>query len=223
MSFRQALGAAVVIIGASIPETVFAQGTPEIRVLVYDYTGKSGDVPLRALAEAARVLNKAGISIRWIACPKSSDEMSRFPDCRVQGTNTIVLRIIAKPGRGAGPIGPTTLGITMGTTYVTIYGDRVRTAAMTAQCSEDIVLGYAITHELGHALLGTSAHRKEGPMKPWWTVSDLKLAEARLLQFSPEECARMRAEVMRRTAIVARGPDRGGDPADADSVRPPSP
>ena len=200
MALRQIIGLAAFSAAAAVSQAAVGQRRPEIRVLVYEYTGKTV-VPVRALAESARVLHKAGISIRWIPCPASSEDAPRFPDCRVEGANTVVLRFIKSPGPG------TTLGATMGTMYVTVYRDRTRAAAMTARCSEDIVLGYAVAHELGHVLLGTSAHRKEGPMKAWWTASDLKLAEARLLWFGPDECARMRAEVIRRNSVLtAIGP-----------------
>ncbi len=204
MSMRQAIGAAAFVLVVAVAEDAFGQGTPDIRVLVYDVTGESGHVPTRALAESARVLNKAGISTRWIPCPASSEEMHRFPDCRVEGTE-IMLRIIPSSPPG---IRPSTLGTTMGKVYLTVFGDHVRATAMTARCSENIVLGYAITHEIGHLLLGPG-HTKEGPMKggrpypisgwPKRVCSGLRLTSAR-------GCGRKRlaARATRRACLSTR-------------------
>src|SRR5437660_3704500 len=127
-----------------------------------------------------------------MSCPAAPDEMPRFPDCRVEGSNTIILRIMAPSPRW---IASSTLGETMGSMYVTMFRDHVRTAAVTAHCSEDIFLGSAITHEIGHLLLGPG-HTNHGPMKGRWTISDCRLAEVRLLLFSSGESARMQDEAL---------------------------
>src|SRR5436309_245440 len=97
MALRQILGAAAFAAAAAVPPAAVGQSRLEIRVLVYDYAGKDV-VPVRALAESARVFSKAGISIRSIACPTSSEDMPRFPDCRIEGSNTVVLRFITSSG-----------------------------------------------------------------------------------------------------------------------------
>ena len=64
--------------------------------------------------------------------------MPRFPDCWVEGTNTIILRLIALSPPW---IASSTLGETMGDVYMAMFRDHVHTAAMTARCSEDMFLG----------------------------------------------------------------------------------
>lgn len=200
MSMRQAIGMAAFVLVVAVAENAFGQGTPEVRVLVYDITGNRGHVPARALGEAARLLHAAGIAIRWIPCPATSEEMPRSPDCRNVGSNTIMLRIVGSPAPGF--VRGTTLGFTAlvpdGAVYAAVFRDRVRKAANTARCTEDVILGDAIAHEIGHVLLGTAEHAKAGLMKAHWDLSDLKLAEADLLRFAPNECARMRAAAIRR-------------------------
>jgi hypothetical protein len=60
-------------------------------------------------------------------------------------------------------------------------------------------MGHAIAHELGYLRLGTSAHTQYGLMAGQWRTNDLNRAEVGLLQFSPGEAARLRAESFRRT------------------------
>ena len=63
MALRQIIGLAAFSAAAAVSQAAVGQRRPEIRVLVYEYTGKTV-IPVRALAESTRVLDKAGIPIR---------------------------------------------------------------------------------------------------------------------------------------------------------------
>ena len=179
-----------------------AQGIPEIRVLVYNLASEPEATRNRALAEAQRLFRDVGIVIRWVDCASTSDQMFRFPGCRVEGMSTVFLRIVGSPAPGF--VRLTALGFTVpaeqGAVYATVFRDRVRLVAANSRCSAAVILGVAIAHELGHVLLGTTGHAPNGLMGARWSVADLHLAEVGLLRFRPQEAAQMRSEVVRRNS-----------------------
>ena len=92
---------------------------------------------------------------------------------------------------------------------------RDRVLALTArggQCSEAVLLGHAIAHELGHLLLGTSAHARYRLMAGRWRNTDLDRASVGLLLFSPAKppvCApRRSAAAIRAVWFVLQNPSR---------------
>jgi hypothetical protein len=58
-----------------------------------------------------------------------------------------------------------------------------------------MLMGHAIAHELGHLLLGTSAHARYGLMAGRWRSNELDRAEVGSLQFSPAEAACLQRRV----------------------------
>jgi len=83
--------------------------------------------------------------------------------------------------------------------YASVFRGRV--LAMVGRggpCSEAELLGHAMARELGHLLLGTSAHSRYGLMAARWRATDLDRAAVGGLLFSPAEAAIMRAEAVRR-------------------------
>ncbi|MGD1157501.1 MAG: hypothetical protein ABSA41_16970, partial [Terriglobia bacterium] len=60
------------------------------------------------------------------------------------------------------------------------------------------ILGHGIAHEIGHLLLRTLKHNGRGLMRANWGPEELQLASRGLLRFTPEEAARLRAEVRMR-------------------------
>jgi hypothetical protein len=79
--------------------------------------------------------------------------------------------------------------------HVVIFYDRVETLARSMSQGTYIVLGYAIAHEAGHVLLGSTEHATGGLMQARWTSETWRLASAGLLAFRREQAEAMRAQV----------------------------
>jgi hypothetical protein len=59
------------------------------------------------------------------------------------------------------------------------------------------VLGHVMAHELGHLLLGSNAHSRQGIMCPNWHAGELRLASMGGLLFSEEQGRFMREGAVR--------------------------
>jgi hypothetical protein len=179
---------------SGLAETTLTQGTRvglRITVLVYNTAKVRVAILDRAEREATRIYREAGIEVEWVHCPCG----------RQAGLTQLMLRIIprlfgsnragfrddhlgfAPSGQGDGVL-------------ATIFYHRVE--ELTKGGNPSYVLGDAIAHELGHLLLGQNAHSLIGLMRPHWSRGDLERAVDGLLQFTPEQAERLRANVSAR-------------------------
>ncbi len=65
-----------------------------------------------------------------------------------------------------------------------------------------LILGHAMAHELGHLLLGTNSHSRDGLMAARWNRDDLARAARGDLLFGPEESRRMKSQFKRDDMTV---------------------
>ena len=95
-----------------------------------------------------------------------------------------------------------------------VFYHRVESLAVELGCARAVILGYAMAHEIGHLLLGTSSHSPQGIMRGQWTEKELLSASAGRFGFFPQQGAKMRAEVESRTRVQtahAQPPQAGGN------------
>jgi hypothetical protein len=154
------------------PGAFFAQ-RPAVQVEVYDYADMTPGAVHKVLALTQEILTGAGVSIRVIFCRPNPEAA-----CGSQsvGTRLLVIRVapggpkkgdsVLRPPLGLSIVGPE------GGTYASIFLARVRDAAAEANVPRDLVLAYAIGHEVGHLLLGADAHSAQGLMKATWGRED---------------------------------------------------
>jgi hypothetical protein len=86
--------------------------------------------------------------------------------------------------------------------------DRIGDTARGLGLRDDVVLGIAMAHEVGHLLLPDNSHAASGIMRREWSQSDYQKARLGQLMFTDAEARLMRAEVARWGPT--RPPD--GDP-----------
>jgi hypothetical protein len=161
-----------------------------------------------ALDTTHRIFLNAGVRLISLGEPRSSRQQADYRDARSAPANALVLRIISKPMSGLAS--PDALGYAVvaseDSKYASVFRDHVLAATRTGRYSEGTLMGYAIAHELGHLLLGTSGHTRYGLMAGHWRNSELDRTEAGLLQFSPAESARLRKESLRRSLKIGGTP-----------------
>ena len=84
-----------------------------------------------------------------------------------------------------------------------VFYHRVESLAVELRGARDVLLGYALAHEVGHLLMGSNSHSPTGIMRARWTEKELRLASAGCVSFFPQQAAKMRAEVGKRVAVAA--------------------
>jgi hypothetical protein len=182
------------------PSPAPAAPVPELRitVAVIDFAAIAPATRLQAEQEAARILKAAGISAVWVDF--GSKEQTDLP------AGALVLRVLPEAGSTHDP---KALGVALalgpGAIYATIFFDRVCERAADPVLSEAgaslaVLLGHVIAHEIGHLLLGTNSHSRNGLMSASWDLADMRAIARGRLSFGPDESAKMRAEVGRRHA-----------------------
>ena len=172
-----------------------------INVLVINTARVPEDTVSVALDRAELIFRSAGVRLIWVSRAKGSPQQTASPDSRSDSAGMLVLRIISQPLSGFAT--PDSLGLAVvageGSKYASVFRDRILAATRGGRYSAGMLMGHAIAHELGHLLLGTSAHTRYGLMAGLWRTNELDRAEVGLLQFSPAEAARLRSESLRRT------------------------
>jgi hypothetical protein len=181
----------------SAEEHIRETQTPCISVLVINTARVPEDTLFVALDKAGLIFRGAGVRLIWVGRPRGSLQQAAFPDSRSDSANMLVLRVISRPMSGFAS--RDALGCAFvageGSKYASVFRDRVLSATQGGRYSEGMLMGHAIAHELGHLLLGTSAHTQYGLMAGRWRTNELDRAEVGLLQFSPGEAARLRSEL----------------------------
>lgn len=207
---RGLLIAAVVLLSLLQPPPADAASAsaPTLIVRVYDAFGVDADELQQARTTLEGVLDAADVHVLWRHCRAAG------PDpCRERpGSNELVIRLLRAP-RVAGevsrlPLGHSPLQQSSPTaqrrgSFATVYPDRVRTLARRADSHPGLLLGYAMAHEVGHLLLGTTSHPDGGLMRPHWTARQTRTASADDWQFLGEERTSIRSSVAVRTPLPA--------------------
>jgi hypothetical protein len=172
---------------ASNPIAVFAQA-PALQVEVYDYADMTPASVYKVLDLTQDILAGAGLSNRVILCRPNP-----VVSCGSQsgGTRLLVIRVArGGPKTGDSVLRPP-LGLSIagpeGGTYASVFFSRVKDAAAEANVPRDIVLAYAIAHEVGHLLLGADAHTPQGLMKATWGLAEYEAMYQRRLHFNEEQ------------------------------------
>src|SRR5262249_17293735 len=78
---------------------------------------------------------------------------------------------------------------------IAVFADRIEAIAQQTTGMYSQLLAHVIAHELGHVLLRSGEHAKNGIMRARWDRADWRLVSAGILRFTPDQRERMRAEL----------------------------
>jgi hypothetical protein len=188
-------------------------------VRVYDNVGVANGDMQSALAVAHTILKNAGIEVTWRGGDAGLEGQAglagqaKHDDGGRVATSELIVRIVDAPAGSR----PDSLGFsfvdtgTRSGTLATIFLNRIQALSASAGADRGQLLGRAITHEIGHLLLGTTHHADRGLMRGVWSAIDLQKDQPLDWILSAEEGARMRRAVALRlrraeppAAIVAK-------------------
>jgi hypothetical protein len=170
-----------------------------ITVAIYDDAQLSPRVLADAEDEATRIYQRAGIPILWIGCNRS--KMDAKSDSRCQDPPSPIhlnLRIVPHARKSSDDIFGVAFLSPEGTgAYSDVFYDSVEQLDRDWHVGIARVLGHVMAHELGHLVLGSNAHSRQGIMCPSWHVDELHRASMGALLFSEEQGRFMRGILAR--------------------------
>jgi hypothetical protein len=166
--------------------TAVAQDNRNLAVVVFDYAGLSDGSMNELETLSALLLSRAGIRTQWVHC-LGHEQGPRPALCDASlEKGTVVIRILAThPGR------PSNLGDPLGAAmvqdgYASIYASEIRKYEDHNGLPAGSVMAYAVTHEIGHLLLGEK-HSASGIMRAVWGKLEYREMAQRWLGFSAAE------------------------------------
>jgi hypothetical protein len=151
------------------------------------------------------LFEQAGIETTWRNCLSTG----RDPCSDRLSANEIVIRLIRSPLDPRMSSADLTLGysfvgpdVTHGS-FTMVYPDRVDKMAQGYGRDRGLLIGWAMGHELGHLLLGTTTHPDSGLMRARWSGRPMFAPVAQDWMFLPGEAQQLRDAAFARS-IAAR-------------------
>ena len=138
-----------------------------VTIRVYDVYGLTPDQYREALAVAAEAFAQAGVQPAWIDCGRAVPAAA----CATpMAAGELLLRIQRHPP-DEGILGEAVVHRDPALNVVaTVYAAAAAERARRAGLPLGLVVGRIAAHELGHLLLGSTRHSREGLMRPSWIL-----------------------------------------------------
>jgi hypothetical protein len=170
-----------------------------VTVRTYNYAQVADDSLRDARTSAGAIFGQAGIAVRWLDCRVPQSAAGAGCTEPLEQGSELILRLM----NGNSSVMQTSsrivaLGESMldrqrrGGVLMTVDLLPVRGIASQANADTALLLGRAIAHEIGHLLLGSGDHPREGLMRARWSQEELRGLKPSHWRFSPSEAARMR-------------------------------
>ena len=184
------------------------EGAPALVVVkTYNYAAVSAERLAAAKSEAGQIFTRAGISLEWISCRvPGADDGAACTEPLLAGRELMLRLVDRTPATGERIVA---LGESMvdreqrGGVLMTVDLCPVRAVAGRTSTSLPTLLGRAVAHEIGHLLLGSTAHPRAGLMRALWSHDELRGLKPADWGFSAREAERMRQTAVRAVAYVA--------------------
>ncbi len=171
----------------------------KISVRVYDYAGSPADMVRLAESETERIYAKAGVYLEWHECPVTAVAESADPTCAAPLTpSDLILRIVKRVNLVRIHASAENIGFTMGN-MSTVQMEPLQKSEGTRVCFSYQMLGRAMAHEFGHALLGPG-HSSQGIMRACWGEEQLEFTGVNDMVFTPDQEKALRYAVKARHA-----------------------
>jgi len=204
----------VAIIGFAFPATGFASKVapdPAIKILVYNIAQAPRATLTRAEREAGRILSQAGVRTSWFECPAGHFDAEAQAICQNGwGAINIGLRILVKPMAFDNRLQGDHLGFAIFPALASVYyDDKLRFAGDDVGVGLPTILGCFMAHEIGHLLLGSNSHSKQGVMQAVWGERQIRQAVSGDLLFTSNQAQLIQTDAYRRMSLQTASPDPG--------------
>lgn len=176
---------------------------PDFHIVVRTYDRSATLKSLSpAFAGAAAILEQAGVGVTWVHCDVVFVQRDANPCLAPLASNELAIRFVRLPHVAEQDL--VTLGDSLVDTrrrvgsLATIYVDRVSALASRCQVEMPTLLARAVAHEIGHLLLGTTAHASTGLMRAAWSQAAIRRSGATDWTFTAPDAHALRESVRGR-------------------------
>jgi len=171
-----------------------SQDFPQITVIVRHTADLSPALLNDAEKPAARIFEKAGVSVRWLNCLQRGS-VFEDPACNEPVTPShLVIHVLSHAHKAADSVFGVSFIDAGGGVFADIFMDRIRRLQEeNSHTSLSTMLGAVMVHELGHLLLGEHSHSREGLMQAHWSTEQLKKIGMGNLLFDGKAAAQLRS------------------------------
>lgn len=191
---------------AANPETNEGESGLTITVRVNNLARVNPDTLTGAIGQARMVFRKAGIETVWRICSDNSN--ARPPECRAAlGLTELAFNVVSRRKPVKGELGFTTCAQVFEDKrglgkYGVIYADCLENMLGVGGLLPSVMLGYLLTHEIGHLLLPAEDHAPNGVMRPVLRPEEWRLAMIGHLVFLPHQGEGLRTEIRARKKVA---------------------
>ncbi|HEY1467729.1 MAG TPA: hypothetical protein VGF61_01705 [Candidatus Acidoferrum sp.] len=172
--------------------------TKQLILSVFNDASVPAGILAQAEARATHILAQAGIQVEWLNCaPGGSHVPDQFeqpsPCSRIAYPSHLSVRIVLTAQSVPEDIFGQAFADNEGKgTYIKLFYAHLAEPNAHLPLGEGELLGCVIAHEVGHLLLGTDSHSRDGIMQGRWESPQLSEAGKGNLQFTPSQAALMR-------------------------------
>jgi hypothetical protein len=165
---------------------------------LYDYSDLSAKETVRLTETADLAFAHSGIHVVWLQC-RGALAVATGTTCEGKmQDNTIVVRLEPGGPRSSNDDRTLHLGYAIvtgeGGYYASVFVPAVRAQAAEFGVAFDLLLGYAVAHEVGHCLLGPG-HSYAGLMRAPWSRKDAEEMSRLSLHLTKPEARRASARL----------------------------
>jgi hypothetical protein len=164
---------------------------PHLTVFVAERAATGVHVLAEAERMAARVFRQAGVDVEWMNC-----DQGQGPACDKVSQADLVVHLVPRAHALSGEIFGVAYVENNAGVYADVFFDSIQSLRrQVSAVSLSPVLGSVLAHEVGHLLLGTNAHSREGIMQAHWQAEQLDRIAKGQMRFTKEQSGKMRARV----------------------------
>jgi hypothetical protein len=157
-----------------------------LTVLVLDYAGLSDSSLNEMESLSGLLLSRAGIGTQWVHCLGHQAGLRPAVCDRNLEQGSVLIRILKTRIGGQNGPGDRVGSARIESGYASLNASELSKYAEHNELPADSLMAYAMTHEIGHLLLGAN-HEPTGIMRAVWGKAELREIARGSLRFSTQE------------------------------------
>ncbi len=160
--------------------------------------------PLGAMIqELGQILSEAGVSAETIVCPVTPTVPRPLICAQPLRPDRVLIQLLpGEPSRRVSAVGSTSLNLETQIASIVLFANLAQSLAKAGGWSWHELLAHLAAHEVGHALMETSSHTRNGIMRAVWSPAELVTLRHPQALFDREQGKVMKANLAYRCLLT---------------------